>query len=191
MYRLLSVVLTAVSLLSTFPANAQDLNKRLKGSYAVAVVSFCAQSSTAFSSESQAMNTVFPLHRNVESIRTYDGNGNVTLTGRTFQLASSVTAPGSFPTSESEFTCAGTYHVNDDLTFSETVTCSGNIVVGSAAGRTFTQEPITTKGRIHDKELFFSDTRGMPQTVIHVEGALTPSFRLCAGSGSGVKIKEE
>jgi hypothetical protein len=37
---------------------------------------------------------------------------------------------------------------------------------------------------------FFSDTRGNPQTVIQIEGVATPSFRLCASSGSGVKIKE-
>jgi hypothetical protein len=191
MYRFLSVVVTAASLLVTLPADAQNLNKKLKGDYAATVTSFCAQASTPFTPESQATNTVSPLHRVVETKRSYDGEGNVSITGRTFQLASTATAPGSFPVSESEFTCSGTYEVNDDLTFSETFSCAGNIVVGAGAGLTFTQEPRTTSGRIHKKKILFSDTRGQPQTVIQVQGVATPSFRLCAGSGIGVKIKED
>lgn len=191
MYRFLSVVVTAAFLFATVPADARDLNKKLKGVYAASVVSVCAQASTPFTPEGQATNTISPLHRIVQTTRTYDGNGNVALAGRTFQLASTATAPGSFPTSESEFTCTGTYQVNDDLTFSETEACSGNVVVGSVAGRTFTQEPRTISGRIHGKKILFSGTRGMPQIVIQVEGVPTPSYRMCAGSGTGVKIKEE
>lgn len=191
MYRFLSVVVTAASILVSLPADAQNLNKKLKGDYAATVTSFCAQASTPFTPESQATNTVSPLHRIVESKRHYDGAGNVSITGRTFQLASTATAPGAFPVSESEFTCSGTYQVNDDLTFAETITCAGNIVVGAGAGLTFTQAPITTNARIHKKKILFSDTRGQPQTVIQVQGVATPSFRLCASNGIGVKIKED
>lgn len=191
MYRVLSVVVTAASLLVTLPADAQNLNGKLKGDYAVTVTGFCAQASTPFTPESQSTNTVSPLHRVVETKRSYDGEGNVSITGRSFQLASTATAPGSFPVSESEFTCSGTYQVNDDLTFSEAITCAGNIIVGAGAGLTFTQEPTTTKARIHKKKILFSDTRGQPQTVIQVQGVPTQSFRLCASNGIGVKIKED
>jgi len=189
MYRQLSVVVTAASLLVALPADAQNLNKKLKGDYDVTVVGVCAQSSSPFTPESQSTNTVSPLHRVTKTKRSYDGNGNVVITGRTFQLSSTATAPGSFPVSESEFTCTGTYQVNDDLTFSETFACAGNIVVGVVAGRTFTQEPRTTSGRIHKQKIYLSGTRGQPQTVIQVQDAPTPSYRLCAGGGTGVKIK--
>ena len=191
MYRALSAVVLPATLLIALPAGAGDLNKKLKGNYAASVVSVCAQSNAGFTPEGQALGVVAPLHRVVETTRTYGGDGTMSLVGRSFQMASSVTAPGSFPVSESDVTCTGTYQVNEDLTFAETLTCSGNILSGSAAGLTFTQDPIVSRGRIHGKKLLLSDTQSNPPTVLHVAGAPAPSYRLCAGSGTGVKLKEK
>ncbi len=184
MHRVLFIFAVQGMLLLALPADAGDLNKRLKGDYAVATTSFCAQTQAGFGPEGQALGPVTLLSRVIETTRTYNGDGTLTLVGRTFQVN---TPSGTFPTSESEFTCSGTYQVNEDDSFAETNTCSGNVLTGAAASQTFTQSPVTINGQIRGKTLLFKETRALPATVVTLSVA-GDFFRLCATTGTGVKL---
>jgi len=118
-----------------------------------------------------------------------EGSG-VPVTGRVFQLTTLVTNPGGFPTSESDFTCTGTYEVNNDNSFVETTTCSGSVLTGSATGQTFTQSADTFHGQIRGKTLLLNSTTALHPTVVtlSVSGNL---FRLCRTNGTAVKLPKK
>lgn len=185
MYRFMSVVAVSGLLLAS-AAHAGNPNKKLKGDYSGAATSFCAQAAAGFSETGQALGPVTPLTRTLETIRSYDGEGAVTITGRTFQVATTATAPGNFPVNESAFSCTGTYQVNDDLSFSETVICSGTVISGATAGQTFVQSPTSSSGQIRGKTLLLKDTIAT-QSSITLSGAGT-LFRLCSAAGTAVKV---
>lgn len=185
MYRSLAVSISILSIVA-LPAQARDLNHKLKGDYATSVTSLCAQTQGGFGAEGQAIGPVTLLHRIVETTRSYDGEGGLTITGRAFQM--SAAAP--FPTTESEFTCTGTYQVGENNSFSESNTCAGTVVTGTVAGQTFTQSAAATDGHVRGKTIVIAETHAQPPTVVTLSAA-GAFFRLCGSSGMGVKIPQD
>lgn len=190
MYRVLYVFALSALILTALPAEAGNLNKRLKGSYSIATNRVCAQAQAGFTPEGIALSPVNEQTAVIERVNTYDGNGNVTSVGHAMQVNSNALNAGAFPTSESDFTCSGTYQVNEDNSFSETQTCSGTVLTGVVAGQTFTQTPGTLTGQVRGKHILIKDTSTATPVVITLSGA--GSFtRLCGQAGSGIKIKSK
>lgn len=188
MVRVFSTFAFSALILAAATASAGDFNKRLKGDYSIVSNRTCVQSQAGFTPEGIALSPAFELSTVIERINTYDGNGNVTTVGHTFQTSGSVPA-GSFPTSEADFTCSGTYEVDKGGNYSQTQTCSGTVVTGTVAGQTFTQSPTTLTGRVRGRQIQLKSTTAAP-VVLTLSGA--GSFtRLCGQAGSGFKIRKE
>jgi hypothetical protein len=188
MYRILSVVVLPGLLLASVSAAAGDLNKRLKGDFAVTFTSFCAQTQAGFDN-GIALSAATPLNRIVTDTHTFNGDGTLTRAGRSFQLTGVVTSPGGFPTSQADFSCSGTYQVDQDNSYTETTTCSGTVLTGTAAGQKFTQTPVTFHGRVRGKTLVLDSTPTGTPTVLTLSG-FGDVFRLCGAGGTGIKIKK-
>lgn len=189
MYR--SAVTLSAFLLAAAAANAgtpEERNTALNNRYHTSITSFCAQSTTPFGPGGQATSNATPLNRTNELIRAYNGDGTMTAVGRSFQLTALNTAAGGFPVSESTINCTGTYQVNPDFTFTETLICSGNVLSGASAGQTYTSSPATFSGRIQSTLLVLSDTSTNPITITLSSG--TVLHRMCSTSGTAIKIFE-
>ena len=189
MSRTLPMLLLGTLILSSPRAHAGDEqpNRKLKGDFAVAQSSICAQTTAGFDADGRALGPVTLLTRMIESTNTYGGDGTFSSVGRTLQMNGAATAPGSFPMNESEFSCSGTYQVNGDGTFTETSTCSGTVISGATAGETFNQSAVTIHGQIRGKVLVLQNT----STVTPITLTLSRSgtfIRLCGSSGSAVKV---
>jgi hypothetical protein len=186
MFRYSTIALVSLVSFLALPTRAQDFNHRLNGDYAVSTTSLCAQNQAGFTADGQALAPVTLLSRAIETTRSYDGNGGLTITGHSFQVS---TPAGPFPTTEADFTCTGTYEVNADDSFTENETCSGTVATGSVAGQTFTQSVTTPSGQLRGKTIILKETHAMPPVVVTLSAAGAFS-RLCGTSGSGVKIKK-
>lgn len=188
MYRFFSIALAASSLVVALPASAGNLNKRLKGDYAVSVMRICSSTQAGFgpAPQFQALGPVNNQTIVAKGVQSFDGDGNFTASLRAFVTNSSGTAAGGFPVSEVELTCSGTYQVNADHSFTTVRSCTGVALSGVIAGQTLTQSPIAGNGHIRGKMLQFADaTPSVETTTLSLFGT---SFRICGRSGTAVKI---
>lgn len=177
-------------LLAASAANAgtpEERNTTLDDRYHSSITSVCAQSTTPFGAGGQATSSVTPITRTLELVRSYNGDGTTTAVGRSFQLTGLNTA-GGFPISEATINCTGTYQVHPDFTFTETQTCSGNVLSGPSAGLTYTTSPSTVTGRIQSTLLLLTDTFANPTTLTLSNGQVF--HRMCSASGTAVKVLE-
>jgi hypothetical protein len=152
-YSMLSLLsLSAAVLLCVGNAAAQAPKKpppaataALTGTYASTTTQVCLSATGGFNASLQAIGTANTSTNTIEGIRTFDGDGNGTITQRGVSLDLPPTL-GFLPSaSSSESTGSFTYTVAGD-TFAITVVgeLNGKVLTGPRAGQTFTLAGIPT-----------------------------------------------
>ena len=189
MYRLPVGFLLSVSVAVSAFAEEGNHNDRLKGDYSFAISRVCAQARRFDADGRAAQGNVNQLTGALDRVATFDGQGNYSSVGRTMQVNTGRLITGDFPASESESTCSGTYQVNDDNSFTITRACTGTVLSGAQTGQDFVIAPGTITGRVQGKHLVIADSNAQPPTVVTFSG-IGRFERLCAQSGSGVKIEK-
>ncbi len=165
-------------------AEAIDLNRVLHGNYAVTLTRVCAQAAGGFNAFLQPIGPAQQVTSTVEMVQTYNGDGTSNAVGRAFNTINNAARQ-----SEHEFTCAGTYQVNNDGSFSEDMTCSGTVLSGNNANQTLTQTGIHRTGRmgILAQTLVISDTGANVEDLTLSGPGSFP--QICGRSGTAVKIR--
>ena len=163
---------------------ARDRDEVLRGVYAYTFTRVCAQSAAGFNASLQPLGPVQQLTSTIEMVQTYNADGTSSATAHALNIINNATAQN-----ELDFTCSGTYLVNDDRSFSEEMTCSGSIVAGALVGQTFTQTGVRRTGRIGHgaRTLVISDTRPDLENITF--SGFGSNARMCGRSGTGVKIR--
>jgi hypothetical protein len=171
-------------LVLTPQAEALDLNRVLHGKYAFAYSRVCSQSPNGFSAQGVALPPATELTSAIEMVQTFNGDGTSSATGHALNIINVGTNQN-----ELEFTCTGTYQVNIDGSFSEELSCSGNVVAGPITGQTFTQPGIQRSGHIGilAQTLVVSNTKSTLESIAF-SGTAIPLARTCGRSGTAVKI---
>jgi hypothetical protein len=176
-----------VTLAVAFPllsASAQSVhaatpNSRLNGEYAVTATRICAQTQAGFTPQLQALSPVAEQTTILETTDSYDGLGHITIKGRTLTMNNSNTAAGSFPMSESEFTCSGTYSVSTNGNYTQQATCTGTTLSGGSAGQSFVNTT-SSGGRVSGKLLLIRDTAPTAETITF---STSGTFTRCPSKG--------
>jgi hypothetical protein len=166
-------------------AEAFDLNRVLHGDYALAYSRVCSQSPNGFSLQGLAAAPATELTSAIEMVQTYNGDGTSSAVGHALNIINVGTNQN-----ELDFTCTGTYQVNNDGSFSEDLSCSGTVVAGPIAGQTFTQPGIRRTGHIgiFAQTLVISNTRSNLESITF-SGTGSPLARNCGRSGTAVRIR--
>ena len=167
-----------------------DFNKQLTGPYRVSVILTCAavDGTLGFidNSPSFLANGIGnPHHVSVTGVTTYDGADSVTITDRGVAIFSGPYVQ--FSPAASTFvgeTCAGTYTVNSDGSFSVVLSCT------ELDGNTLTN--INYVGQIGANGDVVSTTRVGSGVETMKDAAGTTLFqRICAGTGTELRIDKK
>ena len=173
-----------VLLLLAPPAEALDLDRVLHGNYAVTFSRVCAQAAGGFNALLQPIGPVSQLTSTVEMVQTYNGDGTSSAVAHAMNVINNASNQN-----ELDFTCNGTYQVNNDGSFSEDMSCSGTVIAGILAGQTFTQTGIHRTGHIGilARTLVINGTgTNLENITFSVLGSQT---RICGRSGAAVKFR--
>jgi len=184
MHTKLKVLALPILLLQASQVEALDLNRVLHGTYALTYSRVCAQSPNGFSAQGLALPPVSELTSAIEMVQTYNGDGTSSATGHMLNIINTGTNQN-----ELDFTCAGTYQVSADGSFSEDMSCNGTAVAGPIAGVTYTQTGIHWTGHIgiFAQTLVINNTRSNLESITFSNDNL-PRARICGRSGSGVRM---
>jgi len=174
-----------VLLLLAPQAEAFDLNRVLHGDYALTYSRVCSQSPNGFNAQGLAVPPATELTSAIEMVQTYNGDGTSSAVGHALNIINTATNQN-----ELDFTCTGTYQVDNDGSFSEELSCAGTVVAGPIAGQTFTQPGIHRSGHIgiFAQTLVISNTRSSVESI-SFSGIPNPLARICGRSGTGVRIR--
>jgi hypothetical protein len=186
MHTNLKALVLPMLLLLAPQAGAFDFNRVLHGDYAFTYSRVCAQSPNGFSPQGLALNPISELTSTIEMVQTYNGDGTSSAVGgHALNIINNATNQN-----ELDFTCTGTYQVNNDGSFSEDLNCSGTVVAGPIAGQTFTQPGIHRSGHIgiFAQTLVISNT-GSNLESITFSGSGIALARICGRSGTAVRIR--
>lgn len=183
-----------VSLSSLFwlsQAQADDFNRLLRGDYAERMTRTCSRTAAGFGADLQLLGPAVSQTASTELTITYNGDGTSTAVGRVLNLTNGATATGNLPVSASEFTCTGTYQVDEDRSFTEVMSCSGSVLAGASAGQTFSEADYRVSGQIgpHGAMLVVGNTD--PQVESITLSASGTTSRICARTGTAVKIRKK
>ena len=164
---------------------ARDRDEVLRGVYAYTFTRVCAQSAGGFNSNLQPLgSSVQQLTSTIEMVQTYNGDGTSSARAHALNIINNATAQN-----ELDFTCSGTYLVNDDRSFTEEMSCSGTILAGALVGQTFTQTGVRWNGHIGHR----AQTLVISNTSPNLENITFSGFgsnaRICGRSGTGVKLR--
>ena len=174
-------------------------NRLLRGEYAVTEFRSCVQTvEGGFTQDFRLLANGNFRTSVLQQVRTYNGDGTGNLTGMTTNMFLA-TGPGQLVGSQSEVTCSIDYRVNPDLSYIETLQCSGTDL---STGNTFTITPSTRTGQIAPgrNNLVYNLTDPQIQLLTFfppgvdpknpdMEQVLFSRERVCIRSGKGVKIK--
>jgi len=178
-----ALVLTLLLLLAP-QAEAIDFNRVLNGNYAVTFTRVCAQSAAGFGPQLQPLGQAQQVTSTVEMVQTYNGDGTSSAAGHALNVINNAARQ-----SGHDFTCAGTYQVNNDGSISEDMICSGTVVAGLNTDQTFTQTGVRRAGRIG----ILAQTLVIGDTGVNVENitfSVSGAFpQICGRSGTAVKIR--
>ena len=167
-------------------AEAFDLNRVLHGDYAVTYSRVCSQSPNGFGPTGLAVAPASELTSAIEMVQTYNGDGTSSAVGHALNIINNAANQN-----ELDFTCTGTYQVNNDGSFSEELNCSGTVVAGPIVGQTFTQPGIRRSGHIGilAQTLVVSNTKSSLESITFSGAPTIPLARICGRSGTGVRIR--
>lgn len=167
-------------------AQAYEVNYRLTGAYQFSTQKTCLQNQTGFSASMQALTPATPSNQTLESVHTYDGAGHVKIEGRTLTIGTATVPQGSIAVGGSNYSCTGTYSLQDNNNLTETVTCSGTLLYDSASPpSTYTSSAVTITGKVRSGVIVTKNTAPTVGTVTYSNGSTF--YRVCSLSGTGVR----
>lgn len=205
MKRVTFVTLGIVLLVTGQGAIAEDkpnLNRLLRGRYAVTQVASCVQNVPGFGEPNfDLLGGAATFTFATRAILNYKGDGTGSLEGESLSInlnnvrvGSDLLATGATPVSHSRVECRLTYEVNPDRSFTQTSTCASFFLPGNLAGVTQTVSPIQTQGQIGPgrRTLLISDTNPDVETVVRhlLDGTTLTLRRVCLRSATAIKLWE-
>ncbi len=169
-----------------------NLNKRLRGEYALTLTSLCAADSEGFGENLERLsiggtNPVFA----VQGKLWYNGNGSGRFEGQQLFMGPTILNPNTFPIRQEGMNCDFTYEVNPDGSFTQEMgSCQSPILAGPNSGTIITQNGIIIKGQIGPwkQTLIFQDTSPNIEIVDRSAIPLPTVNRICGRSGTAVRV---
>jgi hypothetical protein len=179
-------MILAAILVSATRAGAENLDARLRGTYAFTQIHFCATTNVP-GEDFIGPNLVVPQSgvtmstRSNEGFLTFDGHGAGSFDGRTLTMIHNA-GPGAPAMTEGPFTCPLTYVVEADGSFTTRVTCVTSAGDPAIAG-------IALRGQLQDggRLLIANDTMRNVETVTTPGGVFK---RICGRSQTAIRVND-
>jgi hypothetical protein len=187
----LAAALFAVFAGSAFADHPRDFNELLKGKFRFTFTQTCTYSQLGFLTSPPGGDVLGFAQSGgdyIDGIVKFDGNGNVTLTEKGVYQNHGGSSPGGFPIATYQDICAGTYHVNRDLSMSYTLACTVNLLTGFNAGKSISLTGLSFEGQLDrwGETFIVSSVAGAVQTMNFSDGFVNQ--RVCGANTIAIKI---
>jgi len=176
-------------------AEAQGLNQLLLGTYAFTGEATCIVSPTdGFNPNLTPTNPVgrFMLSFSVQGVRTFNGDGTGTVSGRSVAVTHSDVAAVLGGGSSSDFQGSFTYNVAPDGTFTTvlSVPLTSTILTGTRAGQTVTIDQIPLSGLISQDHKSLTLASVTPTVEVHTFSNGDVQQRICHRSRIHLRLQQ-
>jgi hypothetical protein len=184
-----------VLLLWTGAVDADDFNQLLHGDYAFTGEATCLVALGGFSSTLTPLpGGRFVVSFSVQGVRTFNGDGTGTLSGRSVSITHSDNPVQGGSAAANDFVASFTYSVAPDRTFTSAVTgpLTGTFVAGPRTGQTFSIDPFPlVAGMIaqDNKNLTLAHPEPTVETQTFSNGDVHP--RICHRSRILLRLKSD
>lgn len=169
---------------------ARGLDHLLQGKYAYTGTQTCVISSSGFGEDFELLGGASVFSYSTQGIMHFNGDGTGSIYPLHFLAINTQPSPGLIPVADGESNCDLTYSVNPDRSFIQQSTCSGRVIVGNSAGRTYTSIGAERKGQITQggRILLISKTNAEVSSYTYSDDP-TIIYRICNNRGTAIKIQ--